>query len=142
MSQPKKGDVVKVHYTGKFNDGTVFDSSRDQEPLQFTIGEGQIIPGFEKAVMDLEAGETVSVEIPPADAYGQYNKDLVQKVPKNQLPQDLEPKVGQQLEAVQDNGARIPLRISEVNEEDVVVDANHPLAGKDLNFDIELVEIL
>ncbi len=141
MAQAKTGDTVKVHYTGKLVNGTVFDSSENREPLEFTIGAGQLIPGFEQAVIGMAPGETNTVTIPADEAYGQYDSNLLQEVEKAQLPEDLDPQVGQQLEAVQGD-RRIIVTISAVSDESVTVDANHPLAGEDLVFDIRLLEIL
>ena len=141
MSKVKDGDTVKVHYTGTLKDGQVFDTSAEREPLEFTLGEGQLIPGFEKAVVGMEVGDSASVDIPVDEAYGETREDLVINVPKDQLPDEVEPKVGMQLQVNQENGQPIPVRITEIAEEELVLDANHPLAGKDLKFDIELVEI-
>ena len=141
MSKVKDGDTVKVHYTGTLKDGQVFDTSAEREPLEFTLGEGQLIPGFEKAVVGMEVGDSASVDIPVDEAYGEAREDLVINVPKDQLPDEVEPKVGMQLQVNQENGQPIPVRITEIADEELVLDANHPLAGKDLKFDIELVEI-
>jgi len=141
LSKVKDGDTVKVHYTGTLKDGQVFDTSAEREPLEFTLGEGQLIPGFEKAVVGMEVGDSASVDIPVDEAYGEAREDLVINVPKDQLPDEVEPKVGMQLQVNQENGQPIPVRITEIAEEELVLDANHPLAGKDLKFDIELVEI-
>ncbi|MFQ5863858.1 MAG: peptidylprolyl isomerase [bacterium] len=142
MAQAKNGDTVRVHYTGKLVDGTVFDSSVDREPLEFKIGAGQLIPGFEQAVVGMKPGESISTNIAAYDAYGQHDEDLVWVVETSELPDDLEPEVGQHLESIQRDGRRITLLITEVSESTVTLDANHPLAGKDLVFDIELIEIL
>lgn len=141
MSKIKDGDTVKVHYTGKLEDGTVFDSSKDREPLEFTLGEGQLIPGFEKAVTELEEGESKEVTIPPDKAYGEPREDLIITVPKDQLPEDVDPEVGMQLQVNQPNGEPVPVRITEVGDENLTLDANHPLAGRELTFDIEVVEV-
>lgn len=144
MSTVKNGDTVKVHYTGKLNDGEVFDSSRsdDRDPLEFTLGEGQLIPGFEKAVEGLEVGESTTVEIPTDEAYGERREDLELEVAKNELPDNVEPQVGMQLQMQQqESGQAIPVQITKVEDDKVTLDANHPLAGKDLTFDIELLEI-
>ncbi|RMF56605.1 MAG: peptidylprolyl isomerase [Calditrichaeota bacterium] len=142
MGQAKTGDTVKVHYTGKLVDGTIFDSSENRAPLEFTIGDGQLIPGFEQAVIGMQPGETVTVTIAADDAYGQYNPVLVQEIGRDMLPEDLEPQVGQQLEATQGDGGRLIVTITEVSDDTITIDANHPLAGKDLVFDIQLVEIV
>ena len=140
MSKVKDGDTVKVHYTGTLKDGEVFDSSEGREPLEFKLGEGQLIPGFEKAVVGLAKGESTTVDIPSAEAYGEAREDLVITVPKDQLPDDVEPQVGMQLQVNQPDGNAVPVRITEVGDEELTLDANHPLAGKDLSFEIELVE--
>lgn len=137
----KKGDTVKVHYTGKLTDGTVFDSSRQRDPISFTLGEGQIIPGFEKAVEGLEPGQTTSVTIPADDAYGQRDEEAIAEVPRTQLPEGLNPEVGQQLQVQKPDGQPVPVRVTEVTEDKIKIDTNHPLAGKDLAFELELVEI-
>lgn len=144
MSKVKDGDTVKVHYTGTLTeDGTVFDSSQDREPLEFTLGEGKLIPGFEKAVVGMEEGDETTVEIESGDAYGQRREDLELEVAKSDLPDNIEPEVGMQLQMQQqENGQAIPVQITAVEDELVKLDANHPLAGKDLTFDIELIEIV
>ena len=141
MSQVKEKDTIKVHYTGTLKDGRVFDSSREREPLEFTLGEGQLIPGFEKGVIDMAVNETKVVEIPVAEAYGERNDQLIQEVPKSQLPPEIEPKVGMGLMSQTPDGRQMPLTVTEVKDESIVVDANHPLAGEDLTFEIELLEI-
>jgi peptidylprolyl isomerase len=141
MAQAKNGDQVKVHYTGKLNDGAVFDSSDGRDPLEFKIGEGRIIAGFEKAVIGMEEGDSTTANIPAEEAYGEYNEKLVQVIERKDLPEDLEPEVGQSLEAVRGDGSRIAVQVVEVNDKTVTLDANHPLAGKELIFDIKLVEI-
>ncbi|WP_224482914.1 FKBP-type peptidyl-prolyl cis-trans isomerase [Robertkochia aurantiaca] len=141
MSEAKKGSKVKVHYTGKLTDDTVFDSSREREPIEFEVGAGQMIEGFDVAVNGMKVGESKKVTIPADKAYGPRVDEAIFTVPKTQLPEGMEPQVGMQLEARQQDGRRQILLIQEVKEEDVVLDANHPLAGKDLVFDIELVEV-
>lgn len=142
MSKVKDGDTVKVHYTGSLSDGTVFDSSENREPLEFTLGSGQLIPGFEKAVNGLAAGESVEVTIPTDEAYGEAREDLVLSVAKSDLPEDIEPQIGMQLQVNQTQGDPVPVRITAVEEEEIQLDANHPLAGEDLTFKIDLVEIV
>lgn len=137
----KEGDNVKVHYTGKFKDGSVFDSSRDREPLTFQLGSGQLIPGFEKAVVGMEVGDSTTVEIEPKDAYGDRNPEMLIEVSKQQVPPDLNPQVGQTLQVQQGNGQVANVVVHELKPESIVLDANHPLAGKDLVFDIELVSV-
>lgn len=141
MSQAKSGDTVRIHYTGKLDDGTQFDSSSGREPLEFALGSGQVIPGFDNAVDGMAVGESKTVTIPPAEAYGDKHPQLVQDVPKSALPPEIEPQVGMQLQSQTPDGQTIPLLITEVAEEKITVDGNHPLAGQDLTFDIELVEI-
>jgi len=144
LSKVKDGDTVKVHYTGTLTEEeTVFDSSQDREPLEFTLGEGKLIPGFEKAVVGMEEGDETTVEIESGDAYGQRREDLELEVAKSDLPDNIEPEVGMQLQMQQqEDGQAIPVQITAVEDELVKLDANHPLAGKDLTFDIELIEIV
>ncbi len=141
LSKVKDGNTVKVHYKGTLKDGSVFDSSAEREPLEFKLGEGQLIPGFEKAVIGMEEGDKTKVDIPVKDAYGEAREDLVINVPKDQLPDDVEPEVGMQLQVNQPDGQPVPVRVAEISDEELTLDANHPLAGKDLSFEIELVEI-
>jgi len=141
LSKVKDGDTVKVHYTGKLKDGSVFDTSAEREPLEFKLGEGQLIPGFEKAVVGLNVGDSTEVDIPSTEAYGEAREDLIISVPKDQLPDDVEPQVGMQLQVNQPDGQPVPVRIAEVGDTELKLDANHPLAGKDLSFEIELVDI-
>jgi peptidylprolyl isomerase len=141
MSVAKKGDQVKVHYTGRLADGTVFDSSKDREPLAFELGAGMMIEGFDKAVTGMEIGQSKTTEIPSAEAYGEHREDMVVDVPRTQLPEGMEPEIGQQLGMQQPNGQQVPVVVTKVEEESIQIDANHPLAGKDLIFDLELVSI-
>lgn len=143
MSKVKDGDTVKVHYTGKLTeDGSVFDSSREREPLEFTLGEGQLIPGFEEAVIGMEEGDDTTVELDSENAYGERREDLELEVAKDDLPDNVDPQVGMQLQMQQqENGRAIPVQITAVEDDFVKLDANHPLAGKDLTFDIELIEL-
>lgn len=141
MSNIKNGDTVKVHYKGTLKDGSVFDSSEGRDPLEFTMGMGQLIPGFEKAVTGLEVGDRTVVDIPSAEAYGDSREDLIAKIPRKDLPPSIEPEVGMQLQMNQQNGQPIPVRVTSVNDTDITIDANHALAGKDLTFEIEVVEI-
>jgi len=137
----ENGDTVKVHYTGRLQDGTVFDTSAGSEPLEFTLGEGQIIPGFEQAVMGMQVGESKTVTIPVDQAYGPRRNDLIVEVGRDELPENLEPEIGMQLQMNQGDGGIMIVTITDVSETTITVDANHPLAGQDLIFDIELVEI-
>lgn len=141
MAEAKNGDTVSIHYTGRLEDGTVFDTSEDKDPLEFTLGEGKVIPGFEKAVEGMEEGDTRTATIDSEDAYGERRDDLVLSVAKQQLPDDLDPEVGQRLQMQAGDGQTFQVVISDVESDSVEVDANHPLAGEDLTFDIELVEI-
>ncbi|MFW5488637.1 MAG: FKBP-type peptidyl-prolyl cis-trans isomerase [Desulfovibrio sp.] len=141
MAKAKKGDTVKVHYTGTLGDGSQFDSSQGRDPLEFVVGQGMVIPGFENAVDGLEVGESVSVAIPCADAYGEYNDELTGTIERDRLPDDLNPEVGMMLQLSAEDGQTLQVMVTEMDEETISVDGNHPLAGKDLNFDIELVEI-
>jgi len=138
----QEGDTVKVHYTGKLDDGTVFDSSEGRDPLQFTVGEGQVVLGFEEAVIGMELGESKTVEIPADKAYGPYDKEKVGIIDRSKFPADMELEVGQELTARPPSGEMITATVIVVSETSVTVDANHHLAGKDLTFEIELVEIL
>ncbi len=142
MAQAKIGDTVKVHYTGKFGDGMVFDTSIDDEPLEFRIGESQVIPGFEEAVVGMNPGETKTVNIPVDKAYGPHRDDLVQVVDRKQLPANLKPEIGQPLEGRQPDGEIVVATVTDVTESHVTLDANHPLAGKSLTFEIQLIEIV
>ena len=141
MSQVKQNDTVRVHYTGTLENGEVFDSSRERKPLEFTLGQGQLIPGFENGVIDMKINETKTVQIRAADAYGEHRAELIQEIPKNQLPPEIKPEVGLGLVSRTPDGCEMPLTVTEVRDESIMVDANHPLAGKDLTFEIELVEI-
>lgn len=141
MERAKTGDTVSVHYTGKLTDGTVFDSSAQREPLEFTIGERQVIAGFEQAVEGMAAGESKTVQIPPEEAYGPHQAELVFQVDRENLPTELDPEVGQRLAFQRPDGQTVPLTVTEVSESGVTLDANHPLAGEELTFDLELVGI-
>ena len=141
MSQAKAGDTVRIHYTGTLDDGTQFDSSAGREPLEFTVGSGQVIPGFDKAVEGMAVGDSKKVNIPAEDAYGPRHDQLVQEVPRDALPDDLEPEVGMGLQAQGPEGQVMDLTVTAVAEDSITVDGNHPLAGQALNFDLELVEI-
>jgi len=142
MAQAKMGDTIKVHYTGTLDDGTVFDSSVGRRPLEFTIGLGQMIPGFDKGVVGLNLSESKIITIPADLAYGPYQADLVQVVARDQLPLDSELEVGQVLQASQPNGQIILVTVTNVTDSNVTLDANHRLAGKNLTFVIQLVEIV
>jgi FKBP-type peptidyl-prolyl cis-trans isomerase SlpA len=142
MTKAKNGDTVKVHYTGKLNTGEVFDSSVNADPLQFTLGQQQVIAGFEEAVLDMKPGETKTIEIAADNAYGQPREELKQKVERNMLPDEIDLKVGMQLTAQNQNGQPFNVTVAEFDDDNVTLDGNYPLAGKDLTFDLELVEIV
>ncbi len=141
MSQVKENDTVKVHYTGKLSNGQVFDSSQDREPLEVTLGQGMLIPGFEKGIIAMELNEKKTINIPSTEAYGDVQQELLYEVKKEQLPQDMAPEVGMGLASKGEDGKEVQFRIAEVKEDHIIVDANHPLAGHDLTFDLELIEI-
>ncbi|MFQ6007409.1 MAG: peptidylprolyl isomerase [Candidatus Zixiibacteriota bacterium] len=137
----KSGDTVKVHYTGKLEDGSVFDSSRDREPFELTIGSGMTIPGFENGIVGMAVGDTITITIPPEEAYGPRREDLVSTISRDQIPPNITPEVGQQLQMQHPSGNIINVTITDVMPDSVTFDANHPLAGKTLIFEIELMEI-
>ena len=140
----KKGDKVKVDYTGKLEDGKIFDSSKHGEhshPIEFEVGEGKVIKGFDEAVLGMEIGDEKEITIKPEEAYGQVNPNMVKKVPKEQLPKDKKPEVGMMLFLGTPDGKKFPARITEITDKEVTIDLNHPLAGKVLKFEIKLVEI-
>jgi len=141
MAEAKAGDTVKVHYKGTLEDGTVFDQSEEGGPLEFTIGEGQIIPGFEEAVLGMNPGQSLEVTVPPEKAYGQHREDLVAAIDRAELPDDLNPELGQMLRVQTGGGQSMVVRIAELDDETITLDGNHPLAGEDLTFQIELLEI-
>lgn len=142
MATAKQGDTVHVHYTGKLHDGSVFDSSRNREPIEFTLGRGQVISGLEEAVVGLSEGEKTEAHVLPEAAFGQHSSELVLKVRTDSLPKGVTPALGQRFEMTTDDGYKIPVRVTDLKEDAVVVDANHPLAGKELTFDLELVRIV
>ena len=142
MSNASSGNTVKVHYTGTLSDGTVFDSSREREPFEFTLGAGQVIPGFDNAVEGMAVGDTNTVTIPSAEAYGDVRDDLMLPVNRDQVPDNIEPEVGMQVQLQTASGGTAVATIVKVDEASILLDANHPLAGKDLTFDLELVEIV
>ena len=141
MAEAKHGDTVKVHYTGKLGDGMIFDTSLEREPLQFTLGENQVIPGFEQAIIGMDTGATKTFTLPADQAYGERREEMVLNVDRKHLPEGLEPEIGQQLQLGQGGDQPLVVVITAVNEEAVTIDGNHPLAGKDLTFEIELIEI-
>lgn len=141
MQQVNTGDKVSVHYHGRLTDGSTFDSSEGRDPLSFTAGLGQVIKGFDEAVLSMQPGDKKTVHIPVAEAYGHRNDDMVMEYPIAEFPDDMQPVVGMELQMSDDAGNMFPVLIAEVGEEMVLLDANHPLAGQDLIFDIELVSI-
>ncbi len=141
MSCAKTGNVVHVHYTGTLDDGTIFDSSKGREPLEFELGKSMVIPGFENAVEGMEIGDKKTVHIPVEEAYGEHNKEMVVKVERKQMPPHIQPEVGLQLQMGPNPEQSMPVVITEVHDDYLVMDANHPLAGKNLNFELELVKI-
>lgn len=137
----KDGDTVRVHYRGTLGDGSEFDSSAGREPLEFVVGSGQVIPGFDNAVRDLAVGESVTVTIPAAEAYGERQEEGIQSFPREAFPPDADPQAGWAVELAGPDGQHLPAIIAEVTDETIVLDFNHPLAGEDLTFEIELVEV-
>lgn len=142
MQQVKSGDTIKVHYHGKLTDGTTFDSSEGSEPLEFEVGSGTVIQGFDEGVTGMRIGEKKTINIPADEAYGQKEEDRVMEFPIDRFPPDLQPEIGMQLNMSNGEGQNLPVTITDVKEDSVVLDANHPLAGEDLVFDLELVEIV
>jgi peptidylprolyl isomerase len=141
MVQVKSGDTIKVHYTGKLDDGTVFDSSHERSPLEFTIGDERIIPGFEEALTGMKLNESKTVHIPSDKAYGPYYNELCMEVEKTQFPPHVNPELGQQLQIPRSDGQTVMFVVTHITEKTITLDANHPLAGKDLTFDLQVVEI-
>ena len=141
MTEVKSGDTVSIHYTGTLSDGTTFDSSQGRDPLQFTVGSGQIIPGLDKALPGMSVGDTKTVNVPAEEAYGAADPNAKQSVPREQIPADIPLDPGTQLQVKTPQGQVVNVTVTEVTDQTVVLDANHPLAGKDLTFAIELVEI-
>jgi peptidylprolyl isomerase len=142
MQQVKQGDKVKVHYHGKLTDGTTFDSSEGREPLEFEVGSGMVIPGFDNGVTGMSVGEKKTIQIPVEEAYGPKQDEMIMEFPKDRFPEGMTPEVGLQLNMSDGAGQTIPVIIVEVLDDAVILDANHPLAGEDLIFDLELVEII
>jgi len=138
----KKGDRVKIHYTGRFESGQVFDSSIGRDPIEFELGAGMIIRGFETAVISMKPGEKKTVTVLPEDGYGNYNENLLLEVPKDKIPGNINPEVGIELQLVNKQGNALPVVVKEILEKTIKLDANHPLAGKVLVFDLELLEII
>lgn len=141
MIKAKDGDTVRVQYTGKLEDGSVFDSSMAKDSLQFTIGKGQVLHGVEQAVIGMQPQESKTVLVPAAEAYGPHRDEMTTQVQRSQFPDSVELKVGQRLQIKQKNGQSIAVSVLDLSDSTVTLDANHPLAGKDLTFDLQLVEI-
>ncbi len=141
MSVVKEHDIVKVHYTGKLTNGQIFDSSLEREPLEVTIGKGMLIPGFENAILEMKVNEKKTVEIAKEDAYGDIQKELFHEVKNEQLPQDVKPEIGMGLASKGQDGTEHQFRVVDVKDDHIVIDGNHPLAGQNLVFDLEVVEI-
>jgi FKBP-type peptidyl-prolyl cis-trans isomerase SlpA len=141
MNTVKANNIVKVHYTGKLTSGQIFDTTEGKDPIEFTLGEGSLISGFENGLIDMKLNEKKSFTIAKKDAYGDVLTELIQEVNKTELPQDMEPKVGMGLVSKSPDGQEMNLMVVEVKEESIIIDGNHPLAGKDLVFDIEILEI-
>jgi len=142
MSTAKSGDKVRLHYTGKLDDGSVFDSSNGQAPLEFVVGSGQVIPGLDKEIPGMQVGETKTVKVPCDEAYGQHDPSARQSVPREAIPADIPLTPGAQLQAQAEGNQIIAVTVVSADETEVILDANHPLAGKDLTFEIELVELV
>ncbi len=142
MKQAQDGDTVRIHYTGTLNDGTQFDSSSGREPIEFTLGNHSVIPGFEEGVKGMQVGEQKSIHIPADEAYGTRNEALVEEIPRQHFPQDMELHVGMHLQAQSPNGESFNVVVTALSEETATLDGNHPLAGEALNFELELVEIV
>jgi len=142
MREVKQGDKIKVHYHGRLEDGTTFDSSEGREPLEFEVGSGMVIPGFDNGVLGMTVGQKKTITIPVEEAYGPVQEDMFMEFPINRFPEDMKPEVGMSLNMSNGSGQAIPVVIAEVQDEVVILDANHPLAGEDLTFDLELVDIV
>ena len=136
----ESGSTVKVHYKGTLNDGAIFDSSEGRDPLEFQVGAGQVIPGFDSAVQAMDVGSSKTVTIPCAEAYGDVVPELIATVPKTQFPEDIQPEVGQTFELQSPQG-NLPVRVMDINDEGILLDGNHPLAGQDLTFELTLVGV-
>jgi peptidylprolyl isomerase len=141
MQEAKSGNQVKVHYHGRLHDGTTFDSSEGRSPLEFEVGAGQVIKGFDDGVLGMKEGDKRTIHIPVEEAYGEKSADMIIEFPKDQFPPDMKPEVGMQLNLRGQDGRNFPVVISDIKDDLIVLDGNHPLAGKDLIFDIEMVEI-
>ena len=138
----KSGNTIKIHYHGRLSDGTTFDSSAGRTPLEFTVGSGQVIKGFDDGVQGMAVGDKKTIEIPFINAYGPEDPSMIIEFPKERLPEDMKPEIGMQLNMNNAEGQQFPVVVTEITDESIILNANHPLAGKDLIFDLELVEIL
>jgi len=138
----KKGDTVKIHYTARLKDGEVFESSKGHVPFQFTVGDGSVIPGLEKAIIGMRVGEKKTIEVPPEEGFGPRREELVFKVERNTIPSDIDPFIGQNLQMRHPEGGVVNLVVTDMDDETITLDANHPLAGNTIVFDVELVEIV
>jgi peptidylprolyl isomerase len=141
MNKVQYGDTVAVHYTGRLENGDVFADSKGDEPIELTIGEGQYISGFEKSVVGMEIGETKTITLPPEEAFGSRHDELIVKVERNQFPERLVPSIGQRFQIRQEDGEPLEVTVTDLDEETVTLDANHPLAGYALTFTIQLIEV-
>ena len=141
MQQVKAGDTVKVHYQGRLVDGTTFDTSQGRDPLEFTVGNGMVIKGFDNGVLGMIVGDKRTIEIPVDDAYGPEDPQMIMDFPVDRFPSDMKPEIGMQLNMSNGSGQNFPVIIREIRQDSVLLDANHPLAGEDLIFDLELVDI-
>ena len=137
----KNGDTIRVHYTGTLADGTLFDSSKDGDPLESVLGQNMLIPGFEAALLGMEEGETKTVTIQPDDAYGEHLEDLMLVVPRSEVPSHMKPEVGMMVQLAAESGEEFEAAITNVTDDEITLDANHPLAGEALTFELEMVEI-
>ena len=137
----ENGQKVKIHYTGTLDDGSQFDSSAGRDPLEFEMGAGMVIPGFEKGVAGMEVGDKKTIHIPAAEAYGERREEMIMQFERSQLPEDIKPEVGMGLQMQGPEGQPVPVTVTAVDEENITIDANHQLAGQNLNFELELVEV-
>ncbi len=142
MAEAQQGDTVKVHYTGTLTDGTVFDSSQSRDPLQFTVGSGEVISGFDNGVQGMEVGESKTVTVVADQAYGPHRGELLVELDRQQIPSNIDLEVGQQLQIAREDGQTFAVRVTGLSENSVTLDANHPLAGQDLTFEIQLLDIM
>ncbi len=141
MAKAENGSTVKIHFTGKYEDGTVFDSSRDRDPLEFTVGDGKTIEGLEQSVVGMEAGETKDITLTPDKAFGDRDEDMVRAIERSQIPEEIDLAVGMPLQVQSPEGESYMVMVADLDEETVTLDGNHPLAGQTLSFEIELVEV-